>query len=320
MSTAVLAAVVVTTPAHAATTITDLGGLPSAEMHVATSVNDAGVAVGGAHSNGRPSRGVRYDGNGGATELAGPAGTSTTVDAINSSGSAVGTATDNSGSRALRFNPDGTHVVLAVPAGFTSTIGQAISDSGTVYGVATDLTRRQIPVSWSPAGVITTLALPAGATWAQLTNASANGYVSGYVTGPDMAATAVRWNPDGSTTVLSGLSPDLTTTASAVNQLGEVVGAGIDANFHTWGLRWNADGSQTRYERGFVPRGINDNGVAAGATQVGGNQVPVLWTRDGRRLDLGLPAGATSAGVWDINNNGVAVGAAGTRAVKWVVS
>ena len=151
------------------------------------------------------------------------------MDAINSSGSAVGTASGSSGSRALRFNPDGTHVVLSVPAGFTSTVGQAISDSGTVYGVATDVTRRQIPVSWSPAGVVTTLALPAGATWADLKNASANGYVAGYVTGPGIATTAVRWNPDGSVTVLNGLAVDATTMTTAVNQLGAYMAADLTA-------------------------------------------------------------------------------------------
>ncbi|MFD4638417.1 hypothetical protein ACFWN2_13955 [Lentzea sp. NPDC058436] len=319
MFTALLAAAVVTTPAHAATTITDLGGLPSASSHVATSVNDAGVAVGGAHSNGLPSRGVSYDGNGAATELVGPAGAGTTADAINSSGSAVGTATDKSGSRALLFNPDGTHVVLPVPAGFTSAIGQAISDSGTVYGVATDATRRQIPVSWSPAGVVTTLALPANATWAHLTGASANGYVAGFVTGPTIATTAVRWSPDGSVTVLSGLAVDSTTMAAAVNQLGEVVGSAVDDDFRSWGVRWNADGSLNKYEQGFVPRSINDNGTAVGATLVTGKEVPVLWERGGTRLELGFPAGVTSAVALDINNNGVVVGAAGSRAVKWVV-
>ncbi|KJK47135.1 hypothetical protein UK23_21370 [Lentzea aerocolonigenes] len=319
MSTALLAAAVVTTPAHAATTVTDLGGLPSAAQHVATSVNDAGVAVGGAHSNGLPSRGVRYDGNGVATELVGPADASTTVEAVNSSGSAVGTATGKSGSRALRFNPDGTHVVLSVPSGFTGAIGQAISDSGTVYGVATDVTRRQIPVSWSPAGVITTLALPAGATWANLTNASANGYVAGYVTGPTIATTAVRWNPDGSATVLSGLAVDATTLATAVNQFGEVVGSAVAGDFQSWGVRWNADGSLNKYEQGFGPRSINDHGTVVGSSVVGGNQVPVLWERDGGRLELGFPAGVTTAGALDINNNGVVVGTAGSRAVKWVV-
>lgn len=319
LSTALLAAAVVTTPAHAAPTSTDLGGLPGAATHVATSVNDAGVAVGGAHSNGLPSRGVRYDGNGTAAELAGPAGASTTVEAINSGGSAVGTASDSSGSRALRFNPDGTHVVLSVPSGFTSAIGQAISDSGTVYGVATDVTRRQVPVSWSPAGVVTTLALPAGATWANLKSAAANGYVAGYVTGPSIATTAVCWNPDGSVTVLNGLAIDATTAATAVNQLGEVVGTAVTADFQSWGVRWNADGSLHKYEQRFVPNSINDNGTVVGSAVAGSNQVPVLWERSGERLALGLPAGVTSAGAWDINNNGVVVGAAGSRAVKWVV-
>ena len=317
LSTALLAAAAVTTPAHAAVTITDLGGLPGATTHVATSVNDAGVAVGGAHSNGLPSRGVKYDGT--ATELAGPAGAGTTVDAINTAGSAVGTASDSSGSRALRFNPDGTHVVLPVPTGFTSAVGQAISDSGTVYGVATDVTRRQIPVSWSPAGVVTTLALPAGATWAELKNASANGYVAGYVTGPGIATTAVRWNPDGSVTVLNGLAVDATTMTTAVNQLGEVVGTAVTDNFQSWGVRWNADGSLHKYEQRFVPNSINDNGTVVGSTLVGNNQVPVLWERNGTRLALGLPTGVTTGGAWDINNNGVIVGAAGSRAVKWVV-
>ncbi|USX53067.1 DUF3466 family protein [Lentzea sp. HUAS12] len=318
MSAALLAAAVVSTPAHAATTITDLGALPSGGRHVATSVNDAGAAVGIAYSSGVPTRGVRYDGNGGAVELVGPANADTAVEAVNSSGIAVGTTTDKSGSRALRFNADGTHVVLPTPAGFTGAIGQAISDSGTVYGVATE-GRRQVPVAWSPAGAVTAMVLPAGANGADLKDASANGYVVGRVSGPTIPTTAVRWNPDGSATVLSGLAVDQAAWATAVNQLGEVAGAALDAGFSAWGVRWNADGSLNKYEQGFGPTGINDHGTVVGSVVVNGDQVPVLHEKSGSRLELGFPAGDSTASAQDINNNGVVVGSAGSRAVKWTV-
>ncbi|SFR06827.1 hypothetical protein SAMN04488564_1021088 [Lentzea waywayandensis] len=323
LSTALLATAVAATPAHADTTITDLGGLPGAQSHWAASVNDAGVAVGVAFNGSGRDRAVRFDGNGTATQLAGPADASTTVNEVNNHGAAVGTTSGGSvgGTRAIRFKPDGTYAVLSVPFGFTTSTGLAITDSGTAYGLASDADRRQIPVRWRPDGVLMTMKMPEGATWAYVTRAAANGYVAGYVSGPGIPFLAVRWNPDGSVTKLARMADGAATTAQGVNQLGEVVGNANSANDQeTFGVRWNLDGSLTSYGKDSLPKSINDRGVVVGSYYGGAEQHPFRWEKNGDKLELGRPDGVTNATALDINNDGVIVGRAGSSAVKWVVS
>jgi uncharacterized membrane protein len=321
LSAALLATIVGTAPAHAATTITDLGGLPGAPTNWATAINDAGVAVGGSSTNGMPARAVKFDGNGGAVELTGPAGASNVANAINNRGVAVGTTTlHDEGQRAIRFNADGTHTVLIAPYGFVAVLGLAIDDYGTVYGTARKVGAATIPVRWRPNGVLTSMKLPDGANWGYVSSVSPNGYVAGYVSDSGRWHKPVRWNPDGSVTVLAGLEGGGGSGfAHAVNRYGEVVGEATDANgMH--GVFWAADGSVSKtYGHEFYPRGVNDDGVAVGYTSKEGRYRPFLWKRNGEVLDLGLPDGADSGGAVDINNDGVMVGWAGPVAVKWTV-
>jgi uncharacterized membrane protein len=317
LSTALLATIVVATPAHADTTTTDLGGYPDATVNWASSVNELGVAVGGSgYSDGRTDRPVKFDGQGGATELVGPAGVRTSVKAVNRAGAAVGT----SGGKAIRFNADGSYALLSVPFGFENAIGLAIDDHGTAYGVATNSNNQQIPVRWRPNGVLTSMKMPAGATWAFVSGASANGYVAGYVSGAGLPAVAVRWNPDGSVTQLARLAEGAVSSAQAVNQAGEVAGnANSENDQESFGVRWNTDGTLTNFGKDSLPKGINDHGVVVGTYYVGADQHPFRWDRDGTKLELGHPDGVTTAAALDINNDGVVVGWAGSRAVKWVV-
>ncbi|MFJ5990488.1 hypothetical protein [Lentzea sp. NPDC092896] len=322
LSAALLATIVVAPQAHADTTITYLGGIPGATSSWALAVNELGVAVGGSgYGDGRTDRPVKFDGQGGATEFAGPADGRTSVKAVNRFGVAVGTTSGPStGTRAIRFNADGSYSVLSVPFGFENSLGLAIDDRGTTYGIATNSNNQQIPVRWRPNGVLNAMKLPTGATWAYVSDAAANGHVAGYVSGPGLPTTAVRWNPDNTVTVLARLADGAMTSAQAVNQVGEVAGNANSANDEaTFGVRWNTDGSVTNFGQGSLPKGINEHGVVVGSYYVGADQHPFRWDRYGTKLELGHPDGVTSAAALDINSDGVIVGWAGSRAVKWVV-
>ncbi|GHH30067.1 hypothetical protein [Lentzea cavernae] len=323
LSAALLATVAVSASASArsTTTITDLGGLPSATETSVTSINDSGVAVGADYGDGR-NHAVKFDGAG-ASELVGPAGAHTYLTSVNNHGAAVGfTSLPGGATKPIRFNPDGSYVLLSVPFGYSYAHAFAINDGGATFGSALGATDgRQIPVRWLPNGVLTSMKLPAGATWGRVTGASSNGYVSGFVSGPGMEQLAVRWNPDSSVTKLPRMSDGEPTTAQAVNRHGDVVGTGRFANGEgTFGVRWNADGSMNKYGPNIEPKSINDDGVAVGFTYVADKQHPYRWTKDGEELALGFPEGADSVTTLDINNAGVIVGSAGGRAYKWTVS
>ncbi|HUQ55177.1 hypothetical protein [Lentzea sp.] len=326
LSAALVATVVVTTPAHASVTITDLGGLPGSAFHSAASINDAGVAVGRSRSTSLPERAVRYGGS--AAELVGPAGASTSVTSVNSSGAASGTTFDPFVSgRAIRFDPDGSHRVLDSYPGYEFASGQAIDDSGTVYGIVLNSSSSQLPVKWDLNGALTLLALPDGMTWAVVTGAS-NGYAVGYVTATGRHVQAMRWNPAGTVTRLAGLANRAESYARAVNRHGEVVGeAYTENNFAVVGVRWDITGSViTTYGGNTHPRGINDHGVAVGFTTVTtADNVPMRWSPNGDAFELGRPGGARKAEAVDINNEGVIVGHTGDvraplTAVKWTES
>ncbi|MFC3894970.1 hypothetical protein ACFOWZ_26105 [Lentzea rhizosphaerae] len=318
MATALLATVVGAAPARAELTLLDLGGLPSSTSNWVGSINDSDIAVGASYTDRRHDRAVKYDGKGGSSELVGPAGASTTVKAVNNRGAAAGTTSGaDVGTRAIRFNPDGTYQLLITPSGYHSSLGLAIDGSGTVYGIAMRENNQQIPVRWRPNGVLTAMKLPQGATWAYVTSASANGYVAGYVSGPGIAGLAVRWNPDGTVTTL-GRVTNGATSAQAVNNRGEVVGnANGSNNEGTYGARWTADGSVIMLAGDVYPKSVNDSGVIVGFKYLDGKSRPYRWTYNGDELDLGLPEGATEGVALDVNSDGVIVGIAGSAAVKW---
>ncbi|GLY46922.1 hypothetical protein [Lentzea sp. NBRC 102530] len=326
LSAALLATVVTAAPAQATTTITELGGLPGGLYHGAMAINDAGVAVGRSRADTAYERGVKYDGT--PTEVPGPAGLTTRLTSINSSGTMSGsTGEPFVHSSATRFHSDGTYQVLQAVEGYPFASGQAIDDSGTVYGSIGNGNGSQLPVRWDAAGVPTVLAMPAGMTSASLTGA-ANGYAAGSVWAAGKDSQAVRWNPDGSVTVLTGLAQRAPTYGRAVNRHGEVVGeAYTDGSVSVLGVRWGADGTIiTTYGANTHPRGLNDHGVAVGfETTTVYDNLPMRWDATGTALNLGRPAGARRVEAVDINNNGVIVGLTGeslapVTALQWTVS
>ncbi|MGW4212730.1 hypothetical protein ACWEIJ_32425 [Lentzea sp. NPDC004789] len=322
LSTALLATAVVTAPAQAETLITDLGHLPGARSSRPVSINYGNQIVGTSINAAGVESAVQFDGFGTAREIVGPAGASTNVRAVNSYSAMAGTTyISRVGNRAIRFNLDETYTVLALPSGYSSAQGLAIDDAGTVYGVAVTRANKSIPMRWSQDGVPSPMTMPEGATSATITGASSNGYVSGHVLGIGASYLAVRWNPDGTVTMLAKLadaSSAASSTAYAVNRFGEVVGnADTDQAKPTYGVRWNADGSVTTLGTKVYPKGVNDDGVAVGFTEVQFFNRPTRWTRNGDALDLGLPDGVGSGVALAINNRGLIVGTAGSAAVMW---
>ncbi len=124
---------------------------------------------------------------------------------INSSGAVASSTFERFvRSRAIRFDPDGSYLVLDSYPGYDFASGQAIDDSGTVYGTVLDSGSSQLPVKWDLNGALTRLALPDGMTWAAVTGAS-NGYAVGHVFAPGLNAQAVRWNPGDATSPLTAV-------------------------------------------------------------------------------------------------------------------
>ncbi|MEU3644097.1 hypothetical protein AB0E59_12045 [Lentzea sp. NPDC034063] len=319
MSAALLSTFVIAAPAHAETTITRLDGLAEATSTKVMSINDSGLAVGSSIVGG-VARAVKFDA-GRVTELVGPDGASVSLTAVNNHGAAVGnSAVRGISDNAIRFNPDGSYVVLGIPSGSTFTRAVGIDDNGITYGVAHG-SGHSIPVSWRPNGVLTAMKLPAGATDGTVVSASPNGYGAGFVSGPGLKEVAVRWNPDRSVTVLPRLAEGAWSRATAVNRNGDVVGsADLAGGGEPYALRWNADGSMNMYGQLDEPTSINDHGIAVGYGWADGQWRPFRWTRDDLKLDLGLLAPAPSIEKLAINNDGVIVGSVWGKAYKWIVS
>ncbi len=324
LSAFVAATVVGATPAHAATTITELGKLPGATSQIAVAVNNAGVAAGTATSAGNLTRAVVWDSNGVVKDLGGPTGSSVTrAKAINSQGVIAGEITLSGSTTGVRFNLDGTHTVLS-PAYDAATTITGIDDTGAIYGYgyeAGPTSFRWYALRWDANGVQTYLPMPKGYLNGGITAVSPNGIATGWVAGhAGTSRTAARWNRDGSVTVLSGIPGGEDARGAGVNQYGEVIGHAVDYDGVTQAVRWNRDGSMTLLGANSGSTAINDAGVAVGTV---GNR-PVRWRANGDALDLGLPAGAVSGGPTSINNAGVIVGVvdgvSGQTAVKWVVS
>ena len=320
-----VATVVVTTPAHAATTITEFGKLPGTTEHQAAAINDAGVAVGSATVDGKV-RAVRWDTDGTVTDLGGPADAGfVRAKAINSTGVvAAETSGPGAGKVALRFDLDGTHTVLNSPAGHRFTYVTGIDDSGSVYGWSLDESNVDSwrAWRWDANGTRSELPIPEGSTGSQVNAVSPNGFATGWVYRPNEPTRAVRWSPDGSFTLLPGLPGGGRALGQAVNRHGDVVGQAEDTGRYNRTVRWNRDGTVTQLGDNSYLLSINDNGSVVGVVGF----EPTFWSAKNEQRTLPWPDGEYVGRLTGINNAGVIVGYTGheqafpLRAFKWVVS
>jgi hypothetical protein len=318
LATAVVATTVVSAPAHAAVTVSELAKLPGATEQQAAAINDAGVIVGSSTVAGEV-HAVRWAVDGTVTDLGGPESPSVKAKAVNSAGVVAGEAETTGATVAVRFDLDGTHAVLSPVTGRNWVDVTGIDDSGAVYGYAVNTAavgEPWIAVRWDANGVPTPLALPQGARDSIVRSVARNGIATGSVHTAQGDTRAVRWNQDGSASLLAG-PPDTTTSGGdGVNALGDVVGRVETAGWSAQPFRWNVNGSGAPFADKSGPALINDSGVIAGVV----SHKAVRWGADGTKQVLSWPSGFYTGKVTGINNAGVIVGYTlidGGNAVKW---
>ncbi|MDX8028942.1 hypothetical protein SK803_01910 [Lentzea sp. BCCO 10_0856] len=326
LSAALVATVFASTPAHAATTVTEFGTLPGTTVQEAAAINDAGVTVGSATVDGKV-RAVKWDSDGTVTDLGGPADAGfVRAKAINSTGAvAAETSAPGSATVALRFNVDGTHTVLSAAPGHRTTYVTGIDDSGAVYGWSLDTSNIDSwrAWRWDANGVRSELPMPAGASGSQVNAVSPNGFATGWVYLINEPTRPVRWNPDGSFTLLPALPSGGTAMGLGVNRHGDVAGYAEDRNRATFTVRWNRDGSVTQLGDRSLLVSINDNGSVIATVSFRAT----FWSATNEKRELPWPTGKYFGRLTGINNAGVVVGFTGDdypewpkQAFKWVVS
>lgn len=323
LSAALVATVVVTTPAHAGTTITEFSKLPGTTDQEAVAINDAGVAVGSATIDDKV-RAVKWNTDGTVTDLGGPADAEfVRPEAVNSTG-AVAAETSAPGSMTvpLRFNADGTHTVLDMAPGHKVAYITGIDDSSAVYGWSLDNSDIDSwrAWRWDVNGVRTELPMPEGATASQVNAVSPNGFATGWVYWTNQPTQAVRWNPDGSFTLLAALSGDGETMGLGVNRHGDVVGH-ADVGRSSYTVRWHRDGTLTKLGDSSYRLSINDEGSVVGTI----DYKPIFWNATNEQRAITWPEGEYIGRLTGINNAGEIVGYTGyksvvtVRALKWVI-
>lgn len=330
LTAALTATAVMTAPAQAAVTVTELGKAPDFTSYAAFAINDDGVAVGYAQGEfeGRSwAQAIKWN-RAGEFELVGEwiVNYGESANAINNRGQIAGMSRQSDGrDLPVRFEPDGRRALLDPGPGYDHANVKGIDDTGAVYGEAWNgSTQERTLLRWNSNGVRAVLPLPEGFLGSgYLVSASPSGYAVGWAFHGDQRMYPVRWSPDGSVTALPLLPGGAGATGSSVNRHGEVVGGGRDADNNYHSLKWNRDGSVTVLGQGGHARAINDEGVAVG---LDGEFKPVRWSGTGEVLALGKPNGADqSAEAWAINNAGEIVGFLGSRwerqtGLKWTVS
>ncbi len=315
-----------------------VGGFQNADMPVAPGgpgINGSGTAAGvatkyDASGASKGVRAIRWDGSGAATEL-GILGTNTSGStsayayAINTAGTAAGSATKYDGSgtskgdRAVRWDGSGAASELGIlgtnTSGSTSAQAYAINTAGTAAGFAVKYDGSGVnkgirAVRWDGSAAASELGIlgtdTSGAASARAYAINTAGTAAGYSdkydgSGVGKGSRAVRWDGSGAATELGILGTSTSGVTSARAYAINTTGA--------------AAGSATKYDGSGVSKGTH----------------PVRWDGSGAASELGILGtntnGFTSAIAYAINTAGAAAGYAdrydgsgvnkGTRAVRW---
>lgn len=200
--------------------------------------------------------------------------------------------------------------VLELPR--IDSMGNDVNDAGTVVGDAEARgfvwTRaagyRQLFVSGCPGGTVT--------------GVNSAGWMVGHCAQFVGGRAAVMWRPGGGAgTVLPGLG-GLHHQANGINDAFQIVGSSIDAEGVQHAVVWQGLSGVTSLpavpnQRWAWGEGIADDGTVVGRYQNGRFPGAVLWTPDGRIVDLHARSGlgrrqpATSAG-FAVNDAGIVAG------------
>ncbi|SDG35100.1 hypothetical protein SAMN05216553_107284 [Lentzea fradiae] len=282
---ALVAAVLITPPAHAVT-VEDLGTLPGDLRSAALDVNDSGTIAGVSYGSGTTQHAVRWDRFDGIKKLA-DLGFDTWAGAINRDSVVVGYAvTAANRTQAVKWLPSGALVQLTVQ-GSTGSVAYDVNDSGFVTGTAV-IDGVSQAVLWDSIGDATVLGPGSGS---RVTGAN-------WVVGTD-GGDVVRWNASGVRTVLgSGV-------LLGSNQLADAVGT-----VGTGGVRWSRDGSRTDLGTNARPFDLSDNGWTVG-------EVSSQAYRWDSFSGTGAPLAPAPSSAAEVNNSGVVAGTVGTSAATW---
>ena len=254
--------------------------------------------------------------------------------AVNNSGTAVwycnkyvGESFYGKGSRAVRWNADGTEAVELGSLSFdsygkTTGCAYAINNAGTSVGYS-----GTFAVRWAAGGTAATQLQSLDAWWEESIAYAIND--SGVTVGQSHFK-PVRW--DAGTTVATALeypASDNTweAAATAVNAAGTAIGYLRESYIDEWGrsyeietaLRWEPGTANMVRLGSGIPVAINSTGTVVGNQTFDNLQVAVRWEA-GSASPTELPrptSWAASSHVSDINDAGTSVGAIVGRAVRW---
>jgi YD repeat-containing protein len=193
---------------------------------------------------------------------------------------------------------------LGTLPGFTESYPAAISDAGTVVGMASaDDGARTRAVRWDSRDRITALDLPNGSTTSAATAINNHDVIAGYAYVSSAGPYPVRWDQRGRVTELEVLPGSAYDAATGINDAGIVVGQAAMPGEPPHTVRWDAQGHVT--DLGVLPgrvdsrpSAINDRGMVAGSScMANGGCRAVRWGRADRIEDLGtLPGDDASLG------------------------
>ncbi|TCO46513.1 hypothetical protein [Actinocrispum wychmicini] len=259
-----------------------------------------------------------------------PGDTDSSAVAINDGGVIVGSSTNGTRRRAVRWSTGGTITDLGVPAGDTSSSASGVNAGGVVVGYSSRPAAPPYPpyvlvyqpVRWAPDGTMTVLPLLPGTTTGMARGINDAGVVVG-----NSGSFPVRWEIDGTITKLP-LSGSGSAQGDHINNHDVVAGwAAISSPSNQHAARW-ANGGFTDLgtlsgDSNSWTEGINDAGVVVGFSYPTDAERAVRWTVGGVIQQLPSLAGGGSGRANGINDSGAIVGYDGPylgsyrHAVRW---
>jgi uncharacterized membrane protein len=238
---------------------------------------------------------------------------------LNASGQAVGSSGQAHGSDPAAFfaQRGGRASTLFASSDSDYSEAFAINDLGVIVGSMN--TSSAVRAARFSSGGARQLPLPAGMNGSEAFAINNSGAVAGYVSGPAGMQAAI-WNPDDSVRLLGSLEKGQLSEAAAISAGGDVAGWLVKDGL-SQAFLWTASTGMTLLPGSSgKAHGINDSRFVVGSCS--GTEVvsACLWTPDGVQ-NLGTLFGGDYTELFDINNAGTAVGAAGTplgmRATTW---
>lgn len=213
----------------------------------------------------------------------------------------------------------------------SGTTAYAISESGVIVGESPRPTGFAFEHAFArtPAGVMQDLT-PSITDWSRAYAVNAAGDMVGFAVLPGPFGSSehpIVWRA-GSSMLDLGTFGGPSGNARAINSAGVVVGAAMNSSSQYTAFRWTpATGLQPLPGTGGwqdLPKAINDRGFIAGETNTFNppyRKRAIVWTPDGRVIDLGTLGGANSS-AYAINSTGQVAGmsedASGQKhAVRW---